>query len=258
MIDAHIHLDQYNREDLPAYIEKWKKAGIKGAVSVSTNLRSSYDTLELANQFPDFVIPCIGFHPEQPLPAECELNELLTLIRSERHTISAIGEIGLPHYSYENSKFPSLQHYIELLKIFIEKAKQLSLPVVLHAVHDKAAIVYELLQKYEGVNAHFHWLKAEKKLLQLIIEAGYFISVTPEICYRERDRQLVSQVPLSQLMLETDGPWPYHEIFENTKTTPLLLKEVVQKTAEIKKISSKNVKDLTTKNTAHFYRYDRV
>jgi TatD DNase family protein len=255
LIDAHIHLNQYNCKDVLKQIEQWKKAGIKGVVAVSTDLRSSYETLELAYKSPGFVLPCIGFHPEQVLPKAGEINELLTLIKSEQNNLSAIGEIGLPHYSYEKANFPSLEHYIELLEEFLDNAKQLSLPVVLHAVHDKAAIVYKLLQKYKGVEAHFHWLKAEKVTLQSILKSGYFVSVTPEVCYRKRDQQLVNEVPLTQLMIETDGPWPYGEIFENTKTTPLLLKETSKKIAEIKYTNINTIKEQTMKNTAHFYRH---
>jgi TatD DNase family protein len=41
------------------------------------------------------------------------------------------------------------------------------------------------------------------------VEAGHFLGVTPEVAYRDRDRALVEAVPLSQLVAESDGPWPY-------------------------------------------------
>ena len=42
-----------------------------------------------------------------------------------------------------------------------------------------------------------------------IVDAGYFVSVSPEVVYRERDRELVAAVPLESLLVESDGPWPY-------------------------------------------------
>ncbi|WP_050946914.1 TatD family hydrolase [Parageobacillus thermoglucosidasius] len=71
--------------------------------------------------------------------------------------------------------------------------------------------------------AHFHWLKAEPTLIEEIAACGFFISVTPEVCYRQRDRKLLSHVPIGQLLLETDGPWPFAGPFADVSTTPLLL-----------------------------------
>ncbi len=39
--------------------------------------------------------------------------------------------------------------------------------------------------------------------------AGHFVGITPEIVYRERDQALVREVPLGQILLESDGPWAY-------------------------------------------------
>src|SRR5690606_463411 len=63
MIDAHIHLEQYEDTILPVQIEKWQEAGVKGVIAVSNDLPSSYWTLELHEKFPGFIHTAIGFHP---------------------------------------------------------------------------------------------------------------------------------------------------------------------------------------------------
>jgi TatD DNase family protein len=40
-------------------------------------------------------------------------------------------------------------------------------------------------------------------------ENGYFISVTPDVVYDEEIQLLVQRYPLEQMMIETDGPWPF-------------------------------------------------
>jgi TatD DNase family protein len=252
MIDSHIHLDQYDLKTLSQTIEKWKEAGIRHVIAVSNNLASSYKTLELQSRYSDFVFACVGFHPEFPLPNSQDVEEWKSLIRQERKRIIGIGEIGLPHYSLDHLP-NSLEEYVESLKHFIEVAKSHQLPVVLHAVHNKTEIVLKILQKAKITHAHFHWLKAPDRLIAEIIKAGYYISVTPEICYRGRDQKLASNIPLSQLLIETDGPWQYENQFQQQQTTPLLLNNIVDQLVKIKTETHDDIKNQTILNTQRCY-----
>ncbi|WP_315906401.1 TatD family hydrolase [Priestia koreensis] len=222
MYDAHIHLDQY--PDVDRSIAQWQEAGVKGVVAVSTNLRSSYDTLLLKQKYPDFITAAIGFHPEEALPSVQDVTEWKSLLLKERSLISAIGEVGLPYYSAFSNDLPS---YLPFLEDMMMLANEYELPIILHAVHSGAPIAFDLLRKHGVKNAHFHWLKASSAVVKQIVEAGYYVSVTPEVCYRERDQLLAKRVPLSQLLAETDGPWPFDGPFENRPTSPILLKESI-------------------------------
>ncbi len=64
MIDAHIHLEQY--DNIEKEIDKWRLSGIKGVIAVSNDLASSYRTLELQTKYKDFIYAAVGFHPEGP------------------------------------------------------------------------------------------------------------------------------------------------------------------------------------------------
>ncbi|RAK18429.1 TatD DNase family protein [Anoxybacillus vitaminiphilus] len=250
MIDAHIHLDQY--PNVEAEMKKWEEAGIKGVVAVSTDLRSSYRTLELKLKFPHFVYAAIGFHPEQTLPNETDWNEWLHLVKTERHRLSAIGEVGLPYYTLKQSSF-SLANYVEFLEKVTEAADTYDLPLVLHAVHEHAELALTILRKYNISSAHFHWLKAPLPVVEKIIQLGYYISVTPEVCYRQRDQLLLSHIPLEQLLLETDGPWPFTGPFANIKTSPLLLFESVKCVAKAYQKSVESVRKQVLTNTLKLY-----
>ncbi|MEH7383498.1 TatD family hydrolase [Bacillus sp. JJ1533] len=253
MIDAHIHLEQYEAKKLPAQIENWQEAGVKGVIAVSNDLPSSYRTLELQGKFPNFVHAAVGFHPEQPLPLEQDFVEWERLVQIERKKIVAIGEIGLPHYNLE--KLPvSLEHYSDLLTRCLEVAALHQLPVALHAVHDKAEMVFDHLQDKQITEAHFHWLKAPEDVINKIVKAGYFISVTPEVCYRSRDQMLAKQVPLSQLLIETDGPWPYEGEFKNQSTSPLFLRSIVSQLATLFSQDIQELKEQLMLNSIHCYR----
>ncbi|MFB5662553.1 TatD family hydrolase [Alteribacillus sp. HJP-4] len=230
MIDAHIHVEQY--DNLETHIPRWQEAGLAKVVAVSNDLESSYRTLEIKERYPDFILAGVGFHPEYPLPGTPDFQEWLGLVKAERERISCIGEVGLPHYELERLLDP-LEAYEDFLRQCLQIAKDQELPVALHAVHDKAELVFQMLQnEAPGVKAHFHWLKAPSVVVEKIVEARYYISVTPEVCYRKRDQLLSAMIPLEQLLIETDGPWPFEGPFAGTPTSPLLLHDVIHYLAE--------------------------
>lgn len=253
MIDAHIHLDQYPRDKLAKWIEEWQSAGIQGVVAVASDLRSSYSLLEISERFPRFVFPCLGWHPEQRLQSEQELLELLNLIKTERHRLAGIGEIGLPHYTLKQAGERKLSPYVELLTEFVKAARALNLPVNLHAVHGQAELVYGILQREQIEKAQFHWLKAEKKILEKIAAAGYYLSLTPEICYRERDQWIALHTPFEQLLLETDGPWKFSGPFQGKQTTPKFLRQSLTRLAELTNKTHESAKQQIHRNTLALY-----
>ncbi|MBN6189202.1 TatD family hydrolase [Aneurinibacillus sp. BA2021] len=231
MFDSHIHLDQYPDTELDADLAAWQEAGIAGVIAVATDLASAYRTLALRQRYPDFVYAALGLHPEQPLPSPAEIDELIGLLYKERSMLHAIGEVGLPHYVPEAVQ--QMDAHKACLHRFAAAAVDLDVPLVLHAVHDKAAQALAVLRSCGVRRAHFHWLKAPDAVVDDIVRHGYFISVTPEVCYRTRDQELVRRVPQAQLLLETDGPWPYNGPFAGQKTTPLLLRQTAAAVADL-------------------------
>lgn len=111
-------------------------------MAVSTNLASAHRTLELKYRYPDFVYAALGYQPEQALPHPLEREELFLLLKQERTRIHAVGEVGLPYYSSYAEE--NIDEYEELLGCFAELAVDLDLPIVLHAVHEKAAELHGL------------------------------------------------------------------------------------------------------------------
>src|SRR3989442_15477060 len=83
-------------------------------------------------------------------------------------------------------------------------ASRWDLPVALHAPHGAAVGALGALRAHGIERAVFHWHKAPADVTRAIVDAGYYVSVTPEVVYRERDRELVARVPLEALLVESD------------------------------------------------------
>ena len=99
----------------------------------------------------------------------------------------------------------------------------------------------------------FHWHKSDEATTRAIIEAGYFISITPEVAYRERDQVLARMVPLDRMMVETDGPWPFAGPFEGRPTEPNLIPDLISAIARIRSDSIATVAQALANNAQSLF-----
>ncbi|WP_042225205.1 TatD family hydrolase [Oceanobacillus manasiensis] len=252
VIDAHIHLDMYTQEQQTRILQGLDDANVEALVCVSNHLRSAGKLLELSKK-DGRVKPAIGYHPEQVLPTEEEQSALCELLDQESSHFVAIGEVGLPYYMRKENPDISLNAYIELLEKFIRKAAQLDKPIVLHAVYEDAPIVCDLLEKHNVKKAHFHWFKGDKQTVERMIRNGYYISITPDCLYETEIQQLIQNYPLEQMMIETDGPWPFEGEFHGQLTCPNMLHRIAEKIAFLKKFDLGKVYRQLYNNTKEFY-----
>lgn len=247
-IDSHIHLDQYKKEEQLQLIEDIQKTKeIAAIIAVSMNDHSCQQTLELAKNYP-FIYPALGYHPEQEVDfIQCE--KICELIEKEAHRIAAIGEVGLPYYLRQENPKLLLEPYIEMLERFVYMARKYNLPIILHAVYDDAEVVCDLLESYRIRRAHFHWFKGSQRTMERMIENEYYISVTPDIVYKEKIKDIVAFYPLSHLMVETDGPWK----FNDEMTHPHMILQVLKSVSEVKGLVLEDTAETIYKNTVQFY-----
>ncbi|MFC7392708.1 TatD family hydrolase [Scopulibacillus cellulosilyticus] len=251
IIDSHIHLDQYNDKDIDSMIKQNSRNSVKALIAVSMNKASSERNLELAKKYPS-VYPAFGYHPEQELPTENEIQELLDWMDGHCSEMAAVGEVGLPYYLRQEKKM-NLAAYEELLEIFIQKSSEWQLPIVLHAVYEDAGLACDLLEKYSIKKAHFHWFKGDLKTIERLMDNGYYISFTPEVCYRPKIRQIAKIYPLELMMLETDGPWPFAGPFQGQKTSPVMIHKSAEEIAALKNCCLTDVYTTIWNNTCQFY-----
>ncbi|QDQ02877.1 TatD family deoxyribonuclease [Lysinibacillus fusiformis] len=246
LIDAHIHLDQYEEHEIPLLLEE-----AKHVIAVSTDLESCHKTFTLSRIYSK-VKAAYGFHPEQTLPSSEEEEVIFRWIRLHADKMVAVGEVGLPYY-LKQEKDVDYTPYISLLERFIVLAKELKKPIVLHAVYEDASITCDLLEKHGITNAHFHWFKGNEKVIQRMIHNGYFISITPDCTYETEIQQLIKLYPIELMMVETDGPWPFEGPFTNKRTTPQMMHRTIEIIASLKGLPIQEAANIITQNTEAFY-----
>jgi len=159
-------------------------------------------------------------------------------VTEEHSRLVALGEIGLPWYSLDGAADPEAMMTCgrERFGRLLDLAGRFDLPVVIHAPHAAAKRAFEMLKERDIDRAVFHWHKASEDVTRAIVDAGYLVSVTPEVVYRDRDRELVEAVPLESLLVESDAPWAYAGEFEGMPSGPWLCARVVEEVAKIKRL----------------------
>lgn len=252
LIDAHIHLDLYDPVEREKILQELELYSVEALISVSFHLQSSKQNLALAKK-DGRVKAAAGFHPEQELPTESEVQELLAFIQRNNQELVAIGEVGLPYYKIQEDPTLDIEPYIELLEIFMSESRRLNKPIILHGVYEHAHIICDLLEKHSIHKAHFHWFKGDGEVIERMIKNGYFVSITPDVLYEEEIQELVRNYPIEGLMVETDGPWKFEGIFQGRMTHPGMMHRSIEKIAELKGASEADVYKQLIRNTTEFY-----
>lgn len=251
MIDCHAHLEQDDfNKDRQKVIDSLKKK-MKAVVTCCADPKDWKRTKEMVEKNRGFVFATAGVHPEfiKDIPAE-EIKSFFDVIKKEAKegNIVGIGEVGLDFYWIKESVLRDKQK--ELFIKFINLSKELNLPLVIHsrdAYLDTIVILEQQGMKGKKVLLH---LFPDHKLVGKIIENGWNVSIGPSIQRSKGIRKLARDLPIENIMTETDSPW-FGEGEERGLPTNTF--KAAEKIAEIKGISMAEVEKQTEKNAIAFY-----
>jgi TatD DNase family protein len=255
IIDSHCHLHDAVYADARETLRVALTYDVWGVVGVGCDPASNEKILAAAAALPKAIWACLGFHPDWTQLTDEDLDRVEAQVGLHRARIVALGEIGLPWYSLEKDPDPVArqgrgQAYLDRL---LGVAARWDLPVALHAPHATARDALVALKRHGIEQAVFHWHKAPDDVTRAIVDAGYFISVTPEVVYRDRDRQMVEAVSLDALVVESDGPWAYRGEFEGLSSGPWLASRVAEEIAKLKRLPVDDVMFRLSENTCRLF-----
>ena len=255
IVDTHCHLHDAAFTDVRSTLERARDYDVWGVVAVGCDPASNLRTLDAATGHQKLVWPALGFHPEWDQLTDDDLEAVEAQIVAHHARIVAVGEVGLPWYTLgAATDAPGLiTRGRARLERLLRLATRFDLPVILHAPHAAAAEALEAVRAVGVERAVFHWHKGSPDVTQAIVDAGHFISVTPEVVYRERDREMVERVPLDSLLVESDAPWPYQGEFENTPSGPWMAARVAEEVAKIKRLPAEETMYRLTVNACRLF-----
>ncbi len=255
VIDSHCHLHDPAYADLGETLRVALAHDVWGIVAIGCDPASNARILAAAAAAPKSVWACLGFHPDWTHLTDEDLDQVEAQITRHHSRLAGLGEIGLPWYSLEGAPDPAtlMTRGRARLDRLLGWAARWDLPVALHAPHGAAIGALEALQAHGIERAVFHWHKAPDDVTRSIVEAGFFVSVTPEVVYRDRDRELVARIPLDALLVESDAPWKYRGEFEGLPSGPWFASRVAEEIAKIKQLPVEDVMHQLSTNACRLF-----
>lgn len=247
MIDSHCHLEQKNYDkDRDEFIESLKKE-LKAVVTCCARPKDFEITMKMIENHKNFVFGVFGVHPEyiKDIPEE-EIQEYLELLRQNKDKIVGIGETGLDFWYIKEESWKEKQK--ELFLRLIEFSKELGKPLVIHA-REAFEETIDILEQQDCENVLMHMFGA-KQLVPRIIENGWYVSIGPVIKKSKNHKKIAKNMPLDKILLETDSPW----FGDNQRGTPLNIKLVAEKIAEVKKIDFNQIWKKCGENSIKFFK----
>lgn len=204
-IDTHCHFDfPPFTGDEEASIQRAAAVGVNKIIIPATEADNFPRVLALAERFPP-LYAAVGLHPiVVERHSDESLAQLEAAIALKPAKLVAVGEIGLDLYR-ENPQFERQQ---SLLDEQLRLAKRYDLPVILHSrrTHDKLAL--HLKRQNLPRTGVVHGFAGSFQQAERFVQLGYKIGVGGTISYprASKTRDVMAQLPLSSLVLETDAP----------------------------------------------------
>lgn len=256
-IDIHSHLNfkdfDGDREDV---IQQMKDEGIV-TISVGTDLASSIEVLKLA-EIHESLFACVGVHPTDVLESSFDYERFLELAKHPR--VVAIGECGFDYFRDQSEELKSKQK--EIFEAHIKLAIKVRKPLMIHAraskgtqdaYHDTLDILEEYQKEHPELRANFHFFAGDVGVLERILNIGCTVSFDGPITFARDYDEVIQKCSYMSIMAETDSPFAAPSPYRGKRNSPLYIKEIYKKIAEIRDENEEEVRKQINQNTQIFF-----
>ncbi|MCF0135039.1 MAG: TatD family hydrolase, partial [Lachnospiraceae bacterium] len=166
--------------------------------------------------------------------------------------VVAIGEIGLDYHYEGASRREQQDWFIEQ----IEVAKELDLPIIVHS-RDAAQDTMDIIREYDAamVGGIIHCFSGSVEMAREYVAMGFHLGVGGMITFNnsKKAREVVTQIPLEHLLLETDAPYMTPVPNRGKRNDSGQIPYVARTIAELKQISVEEVFRVTTRSAKQLF-----
>ena len=241
-IDTHCHVLNDYYDDIDEIINKCKNNGVNKIIVSGCDIETNKEVLELVNKY-DIIYGTIGFHPTELNDFKEEYFEFLEKnIMNEK--IVGIGEIGLDYHYEDTDKNKQINVFTRQL----EMAEKYNKPIIVHS-RDSIQDTYNILSNYK-LKGSIHCFSGSVEMAKLFVKLGYKLGVGGIITYKNAKniKEVVKNIDLSYILLETDSPYLSPEPYRGTKNDPSNIPIIAGAIADIRNVSKIDVARITTDN----------
>ena len=252
-IDTHCHLNSDELlKEIEQHIKEAEENNVNSFIVVGWNKSSSFKAVELSKKYKN-VYAAVGFHPSDINDVSDEDFEQTMNLLKEEKTI-ALGEIGLDYYWEKNESQKEKQK--EWFKRQILVANAYNKPIIIHnreAFEDCLKILKDNKPIASGV---MHCYSGSVEFLKSVLDLGLMIGLDGPVTFKnsKTPKEVAKNVPLGNLLLETDCPYltphPYRGTLNAPKYLPLIAKEI----AALRDTSIEEIESTTTLNAKKLFK----
>lgn len=199
----------------------------------------------------------IGIHPHDVKNTTDEDYEFLKqlFLKHSKHIVG-YGEIGLDYVKNYSPADKQQYHFAKQLKL----ASRLGLPVIIHnrnAETDTIGILKEAVPLSQG--GIMHCFSGDYTFAKQVLDLGLLISIPGVVTFKNATilQEVVRKIPLTSLVVETDGPFLAPHPHRGKRNEPSLMLHTASKIAEIKNISIEEVARQTSLNGEKLFQFDK-
>ncbi|HVZ57593.1 MAG TPA: TatD family hydrolase [Chitinophagaceae bacterium] len=251
LIDTHSHL--YVNEfalDREQALERAEKQGVIKILLPAIDSREHGALLDLEAAHPGICLAMMGLHP---CSVRENYREELDIVEGhlEKRRFIAIGEMGLDFYwdkTFVAEQYLAFQRQAAW-------ARELGIPLVIHSRESMDACIGEVRKMQDGrLRGVFHCFTGTTEQAAQITGLGFHLGIGGVVTFKKSGLdQVLDQVPLEHLVLETDAPYLAPVPMRGKRNESAYLGYIVQKLADIKEMPVAEVAEATTQNAQKLF-----
>lgn len=251
MIDTHCHLylDDFDA-DRPAIIERANMESVERFYLPAIDSSIIARMLKMEQDYPGQCFAMMGLHPcsvKENFEEELQIAEQWL----SRRKFAAVGETGLDFYW---DKTFTAQQYTAF-RTQVGWAKKYNIPVVIHSRQSTPECIDVIKEMHDAsLTGIFHCFGGSLEEAQQITELGFHLGIGGVLTYKNSGLAgVIEKLPLDNIVVETDAPYLTPVPFRGKRNESAYLKYVVQKIADVKKISVDEAAAITTFNAQKLF-----
>ena len=245
-VDSHAHVNFGMYENVDDVLKEASKCNVQKIVNCAEDLKTSYDVVDLHNKYVN-LYPAVGIHPQNV--DSCNIDDIIELEKilcSEK--VIALGEIGLDYYYSRENREKQILFFESQLKL----AEKYNLPVIIHS-RNATDDVLKILKKY-SIKGVIHCFSGSIETAREFIKLGYYLGVGGILTFKNSKLgEVIKNVPIEYILLETDSPFLTPEPYRKYKNEPKYIPVIAEKLALLKEIEVEDVMEITTDNASRIF-----